>query len=65
MRDQALICAGGHGDIRGSKDAEYACCGGNTHSLGRIADGVDKCLHAAREEIREGADFLKIMVSGT
>lgn len=55
---------GGHGDVRSSKDAEYACCGGNTHSLGRIADGVDQCLHAAREELREGADFIKIMVSG-
>lgn len=55
---------GGHGDLRSSKDAEYACCGGNTHGLGRIADGVEQCLHAAREEIRQGADFIKIMVSG-
>lgn len=37
---------GGHGDIRGSKDAEFACCGGNTKGLGRIADGVDQCLHS-------------------
>ncbi|TKA79639.1 hypothetical protein B0A55_03439 [Friedmanniomyces simplex] len=55
---------GGHGDLRSSKDAEYACCGGNTHGLGRIADGVEQCLHAAREELRSGADFIKIMVSG-
>ena len=55
---------GGHGDIRSSKDAEYACCGGNTHGLGRVADGVEQCLHAAREELRQGADFIKIMVSG-
>lgn len=55
---------GGHGDLRGSKDAEYQCCGGNVRGLGRIADGVDQCLHAAREEIRQGADFIKIMVSG-
>lgn len=55
---------GGHGDLRASKDAEYACCGGNTRGLGRIADGVEQCLHAAREEIRSGADFIKIMVSG-
>lgn len=53
---------GGHGDLRGSKDDEYACCGGNTHGLGRIADGVEQCLHAAREELRQGADFIKIMV---
>ncbi|KAK0362947.1 hypothetical protein LTR91_002908 [Friedmanniomyces endolithicus] len=55
---------GGHGDIRSAKDAEFACCGGNTRGLGRIADGVDQCLHAAREELRQGADFIKIMVSG-
>lgn len=55
---------GGHGDLRSSKDAEYACCGGNTHGLGRIADGVEQCLHAAREELRQGADFIKIKVSG-
>lgn len=59
-----LISTGGHGDLRGSKDEEYACCGGNTRGFGRIADGVDQCLHAAREEIRQGADFIKIMVSG-
>jgi len=55
---------GGHGDLRSSEDAEYACCGGNIRGLGRIADGVDQCLHAAREELRRGADFIKIMVSG-
>ncbi|KAK3113921.1 hypothetical protein LTR53_008288 [Teratosphaeriaceae sp. CCFEE 6253] len=55
---------GGHGDLRNAKEAEFACCGGNTRGLGRIADGVEQCLHAAREELRSGADFIKIMVSG-
>lgn len=55
---------GGHGDMRSSKDGEYQCCGGNVRGLGRIADGVEQCLHAAREEIRRGADFIKIMASG-
>jgi imidazolonepropionase-like amidohydrolase len=55
---------GGHGDLRSSKDAEYQCCGGNVRGLGRIADGVEQCLHAAREELRQGADFIKIMASG-
>lgn len=55
---------GGHGDTRSSKDAEYQCCGGNVRGLGRIADGVEQCLHAAREELRQGADFIKIMASG-
>ncbi|KAK5698955.1 hypothetical protein LTR97_006604 [Elasticomyces elasticus] len=55
---------GGHGDLRSARDSEYACCGGNTRGLGRVADGVEQCLHAAREELRSGADFIKIMVSG-
>lgn len=55
---------GGHGDVRSSKDAEYECCGGHSKGLGRIADGVEQCLHAAREELRQGADFIKIMCSG-
>lgn len=59
------ICqTGGHGDLRSARDDEYACCGGNTKGLGRIADGVEQCLHAAREELRQGADFIKIMASG-
>lgn len=60
----AISQTGGHGDLRASKDEEYQCCGGNIRSFGRIADGVEQCLHAAREEIRQGADFIKIMVSG-
>lgn len=55
---------GGHGDLRSSKDAEFQCCSGNVRGLGRIADGVEQCLHAAREELRQGADFIKIMASG-
>lgn len=29
-------------------------------SLGRVVDGVPNCLKAAREEIKAGADFLKV-----
>ncbi len=32
--------------------------------LGRIADGVAEVRKAAREQLREGADFLKIMTTG-
>jgi imidazolonepropionase-like amidohydrolase len=32
--------------------------------LGRIADGVADVRQAAREQLREGADFLKIMTTG-
>ena len=31
---------------------------------GREADGVDECRKAAREQLKDGADFLKIMATG-
>lgn len=43
---------------------DYECCGGAIQGVGRIVDGVADCLKYAREEIREGADFLKIMGGG-
>lgn len=61
----ALSQFGGHGDLRGPHEATE-CCGG-THSnnhLGRMCNGVPECMAAVREEIRCGADFIKIMGSG-
>lgn len=61
----ALSQFGGHGDLRGSHEST-GCCGG-THSnnqLGRLCNGVPECMAAVREEIRCGADFIKIMGSG-
>jgi imidazolonepropionase-like amidohydrolase len=37
---------------------------GERMMLGRIADGVADLRRAAREQLREGADFLKIMTTG-
>ncbi|KAI2789698.1 hypothetical protein POX_d05195 [Penicillium oxalicum] len=61
----ALSQFGGHGDLRGSHD-HIQCCGGIHHgnSLGRLCNGVPDCMAAVREEIRCGADFIKIMGSG-
>ncbi|OJJ70129.1 hypothetical protein ASPBRDRAFT_56849 [Aspergillus brasiliensis CBS 101740] len=59
----ALSQAGGHGDIRAAHD-HVQCCGGHTNGLGRICNGVPECMTAVREEIRSGADFIKIMGSG-
>ncbi|GJC91307.1 amidohydrolase [Colletotrichum higginsianum] len=59
----ALSQAGGHGDIRGVHD-HSECCGGSTNGLGRLCNGVPECMTAVREEIRGGADFIKIMGSG-
>lgn len=54
---------GGHGDARSLYDEPQSLCAGG-HSLGKVVDGVDDCLKAAREVLRTGADFIKIMVSG-
>ena len=43
------------------QDEDFKCCGGSVPGLGRICDGVPACLEAARDELRKGADFLKIM----
>ncbi len=59
---------GGHGDFRADIDVELPLCGCQMHTdrqgAGHIADGPDACRKAARHELREGSDFLKIMSSG-
>lgn len=46
--------------------AGLALCitGGHSYSLAREADGVDEVRKAAREQLRAGADFIKLMCSG-
>ncbi|KAF4500491.1 linoleate diol synthase [Fusarium agapanthi] len=60
----ALSQTGGHGDLRSSYE-KHECCGGHAiGSLGRICNGVPECMAAVRDEVRCGADFIKIMGSG-
>jgi imidazolonepropionase-like amidohydrolase len=59
----ALSQTGGHGDTRGPH-THSECCGSALMALGRICDGVPECIKAAREELRTGADFIKIMAGG-
>ena len=57
---------GGHGDFRKRTQSgtyECACCSGLAYTA-RIADGVPEMLRAVRDELRKGADHIKIMVSG-
>jgi imidazolonepropionase-like amidohydrolase len=62
---KALGQTGGHTDFRGTSRADIGD-GHRRHipSLGRIVDGVPDCLAAARDELRLGADFVKIMANG-
>ncbi|KPI38230.1 uncharacterized protein AB675_1000 [Cyphellophora attinorum] len=63
-----LSQTGGHGDLRdeyeGSGQEGTLCCAGHVFGPGRICDGVDDCMRVARDELRQGADFLKILGSG-
>ncbi|KAF9891121.1 hypothetical protein FE257_005057 [Aspergillus nanangensis] len=65
LAGHALSQFGGHGDLR-SSHSHGQCCGGvhDQNSLGRMCNGVPECMAAVREEIRCGADFIKIMGSG-
>lgn len=61
----ALSPTGGHGDKRSQNDLSDPC--GCTHlhaSFGRVCDGVPNVLLAARDELRLGADQIKIVASG-
>ncbi|KAF9895131.1 hypothetical protein FE257_000033 [Aspergillus nanangensis] len=66
LAGHALTQTGGHGDPRDSftNTQPTSCCGGMILGIGRIVDGVDECVKAARDELRQGADFVKIMTSG-
>lgn len=62
---KALSRTGGHVDFREKYDTRDPFRA--THafgSLGRIADGVDDVRRACREELRQGAKFIKVMANG-
>jgi imidazolonepropionase-like amidohydrolase len=60
-----LSQTGGHGDFRARTQSQVfcACCSGLSWTA-RVADGVPEVIKAARDELRRGADHIKIMVSG-
>lgn len=62
---RALSQTGGHGDFRSRTDDRDVChCQHALAFTSRIADGIDDVRRAVREELRKGADQIKIMVSG-
>ncbi|MBN9499342.1 MAG: amidohydrolase family protein [Alphaproteobacteria bacterium] len=62
---KSLSQTGGHGDLRGRfDDREFCLCHARLGLLSRVADGVDAVRKAVREELKAGADFIKIMASG-
>ena len=62
---RAISQTGGHGDQRSPADTRDPCaCTHLTIGIGRIADGVPEVRRAVRDEIRLGADQIKIMAGG-
>lgn len=60
-----LSQTGGHGDGRlATEHGDVMACGARVGMRSRIADGPDQVLQAAREELRRGADQIKVMAGG-
>jgi len=62
-----ISMTGGHGDSRLMSESQHSqgyCSCGDSNALSVVADGVDDCLKAAREQLRRGAHCIKIMGSG-
>ncbi len=57
---------GGHADQRprGAKSREFFCSCGGLGLVGAIADGVGEVRRAVREQVRSGANQIKIMAGG-
>jgi len=58
---KVLSQTGGHGDHRGRADT---CTCSSTIGISIIADGVTEVRRAVRENMRQGADQIKIMAGG-
>ena len=62
---KALSKTGGHTDLRPRHDThDPHRWVRNFGALGRVADGVDEIRRACRQELRQGAQFIKIMANG-
>jgi imidazolonepropionase-like amidohydrolase len=62
-----ISMTGGHGDSRQMTERHHQqgyCSCGESNTVSVVADGVDACVKAAREELRRGAHCIKIMGSG-
>ncbi|WP_246263650.1 metal-dependent hydrolase family protein [Caulobacter soli] len=59
----ALSQTGGHGDIRDGGPPSCGCAG-YSGSLSMVVDGADAMRLAVRDQLRQGADQIKIFVSG-
>jgi imidazolonepropionase-like amidohydrolase len=61
---KALSQTGGHCDFRGRFNAGPNVFETRLGALGRLCDGVDAIRRGARDELKAGATFVKIMANG-
>jgi imidazolonepropionase-like amidohydrolase len=62
---RALSQTGGHGDLRRRTEAENFCsCSSALSFMSVVADGKAGVQIAAREQLRQGVDHLKVFLSG-
>ncbi len=60
-----LTQTGGHGDAEGGdRDVPTCGCAMRSTTFSIVADGAEAVRKAARHNLREGSDFLKVHVSG-
>lgn len=62
---RSITQTGGHGDFREASvnTEDYACCSAS-ELFSIVADGLPEVLKAVRDELRKGADQIKVMLSG-
>lgn len=60
---KALSQTGGHGDMRPGVQEEPCNCA-YSGVICQVVDGVDEVRRVARDELRKGADHIKVFISG-
>jgi imidazolonepropionase-like amidohydrolase len=60
---KALSQTGGHGDMRAPDSVPLCSCGYNG-ALSQVVDGADNMRAVVRDHLRQGADHIKLFVSG-
>jgi imidazolonepropionase-like amidohydrolase len=61
---KALTQTGGHGDMRPAHHADDVCGCSANFTFAEVVDGVDAVRVFCRNELRKGADHIKVFISG-
>jgi imidazolonepropionase-like amidohydrolase len=61
---KALSQTGGHGDMRPADQVDDICGCASNFTFAEVVDGVDDIRVFCRNELRKGADHIKVFISG-